>query len=391
VARTVWGSLALVCAAACLVTGLFLAMNYAPTWEAAQPAVRTIQDEIGLGWLLRGLHHWGGTLAIVFVAIDLARRFLRAEHREARPWVRSVALLALLVAFAYTGYLLVGDERAAAGVVVLEGILRSAPLIGDALANAVLGGPVASSATLARLYALHAVLFPALLLWLAAGRRRDVASHALPACGVLVGLALIAWILPAAVGPAGSPAAPPAADARPEWFFLWVNELLHRFGGLVFLLGAVLPLGLLGALFALPWISSPATRKVELASGGLVLAALIALSVLAANREAPAETEEPGIEPVPTISPEVQEETAKTLQRFRCLRCHTVAGDEDGGEEGPPLPRGKAFAELYRRTYFRLKVADPKAFWADTGMTYPKNRKPTPEELALLERYFYDD
>ena len=73
------------------------------------------------------------------------------------------------------------------------------------------------------------------------------------------------------------------------------------------------------------------------------------------------------------------------------MPCHQIAGDEDGGEDGPPLPRGKEFGELYTRTFFRRKVGDPVAFWADTEMTYPKNRKPTAEELRLLERYFYEE
>ena len=73
------------------------------------------------------------------------------------------------------------------------------------------------------------------------------------------------------------------------------------------------------------------------------------------------------------------------------MRCHVIAGDPDGGEDGPPLPLGKDFGEFYTRRFFRLKVADPAEFWTDTGMNYPKNRKPTPEELATLEKYFFGD
>ena len=39
---------------------------------------------------------------------------------------------------------------------------------------------------------------------------------------------------------------------------------------------------------------------------------------------------------------------------------------------------------------FRLKVGDPLAFWSETGMVYrPRKLKPTPEQLALLEAWFF--
>ena len=179
---------------------------------------------------------------------------------------------------------------------------------------------------------------------------------------------------------------PPAADAQPEWFFWWVNELLHVVEGAPFLVGAVLPLGLLALLFALPWIARDSTRKLEIALGGVVAAAILALSLMAMTRE-----EQPEEEIEEPIDAQLDEKVSKTLRRFRCANCHQIAGDEDGGEDGPPLPRGAEFGELYTRTFFRRKVGDPVAFWADTEMTYPKKRKPTAEELKLLEAYFYDD
>jgi len=390
VAELPFRALALVCAGACLLTGVFLAASYAPTWASAQPAVAAMQHEVSLGWMLRGLHHWGGTLAIVLVALDLAVRFARGAHRERRAWIDAVVLLVVLVGFAYTGYLLVGDARAYAGIVVLDGVLRATPYFGDAIAGAVIGGPVASDATLARLYVLHAVVLPAVLLWLARADRPAIARHAWAGCGILAVLAVLAWALPVAVGEAGAPGQPPAPDAQPEWFFLWVNELLHRVEGRIFLVGAVLPLGLLVLLFAAPSLTKRMQRGAALAGGGIVLAGVVALSALAAGREpetAPAEEEDA---PAP-MSAETEEALARTLRRFRCVSCHRIAGDPDGGEDGPPLPRGEEFAELYTRTFFRAKVGDPQAFWADTGMVYPRNRKPDAEQLALLERYFFGD
>ena len=123
----------------------------------------------------------------------------------------------------------------------------------------------------------------------------------------------------------------------------------------------------------------------------MVLAGIVGLSLMAAAREPDSEdddTEEP--EPVADVpDPEHEERIMKTLRRFRCAQCHQIDGDLDGGEDGPPLPRHEEFAALYTREYFRRKVGDPEGFWPDTGMTYPRNRKPSEEELGLLAEYFY--
>ena len=66
------GVVALVVAAGGLVTGVFLAFNYAPTLDAARDSVQYIQTEVTLGWLPRGLHHWAGNLALVLAAVGLA-------------------------------------------------------------------------------------------------------------------------------------------------------------------------------------------------------------------------------------------------------------------------------------------------------------------------------
>ena len=85
-ARGVLGVLAMLAAAASLVTGVFLSFNYAPTWEAAHAAVQHTQTEVGLGWLLRGIHHWGGVAAVGFALLEGARRADRVPdpRRSAR-------------------------------------------------------------------------------------------------------------------------------------------------------------------------------------------------------------------------------------------------------------------------------------------------------------------
>ena len=414
-ARGVLGVLAMLAAAASLVTGVFLSFNYAPTWEAAHTAVQHVQTEVGLGWLLRGIHHWGGMAAVAFALLEGAQLIYRGGYQwtRRRLWLLGVALFAILIGFAYTGYLLAGDARAYAGVLVLEGLLRATPLAGEELAAIVLGGNSASSATLARIYTVHIVILPALLLLVVAAltaerRRLGLADtrgllrkHAVAGSLLLVALAALAYVVPPALGDASGPGLPTADEARPEWFFLWVNELLYRVEGSPFFIAAVLPGALLVGAALLPLLRRadalpPAQRRPELLAAGAVAIALIVLTVMSVARPALIADEDdeqtaPPVEPTGAEDPEYDERLTKTLRRFRCARCHVIADDPDGGEDGPPLPLGKDFGELYTRRFFRLKVADPAEFWADTGMNYPKNRKPTPDELAMLEKYFFGD
>jgi len=410
------GVLALIAAAASMLTGVFLSFNYAATWEAAHTSVQHLQDELTLGWMLRGIHYWGAVVSIALALVEGARLFWRGDYQRPhhRLWLLGIALATILVGFAYTGYLLAGDQRAYAGVLVLEGVLRSTPLIGNALALIVIGGDSVSSATLARIYTMHVVVLPATLLLVTVALvrvrgggkagvvRAALARDPITACALVLLLVGLAYQLPAALGEPGGPGAPAAEHARPEWFFLWVNELLFRVQGSTFLVAAVLPGALLAGALLLPWLRRgdplPASgRRPELIGGSVVAVVLVTLSVMSIMRPAPAEEEDDDDDRTPLViqnggeDPEYDERLSKTLRRFRCVRCHVIADDPDGGEDGPPLPLGREFGELYTRRFFREKVADPREFWADSGMTYPKDRKPTPEELAMLEKYFFGD
>jgi len=412
-ARFSAGTVALVAAAVGAVTGVFLSLNYAPTWSSAFASIANIQSNVGLGAFLRGLHRWAGTAALVLALFEAARMLRRGDYQRPhhRVWMLGVGLFVVLLGFGYTGYLLIGDERAYAGVLVLEGVARSAPWIGDALASIVLGGDTVSSATLTRLYTVHVVVLPFALLLLTAALVRtrgttvtdELRRQVWSALGLLVVLAVLALAFPSKLGDAGGPGTEASSNAQPEWFFLWVNELLHQLNGQAFLVAGVLPLAVLGGALALPYIrkgrKTTGTRPELFVAAG-VLTAIGILSIMATARAKPEadDEESKGTAVTPKAAdndivpdPEFEETVQKTLRRFRCAKCHVIHGDPDGGEDGPPLPLGAEFAELYSRKYFAKKVSDPVAFWADTGMTYPKKRKPTPEEMEVLARYFYGD
>lgn len=413
------GLLALVIAVGGLVTGILLAFNYAPTFEAAQPSIVNIGSNVTLGGFLRGLHFWAGNFALVLAALHGIRVFWNGAYKAPRRalWVVGCGIFLVLLGFAYTGYLLRGDERALAGIVVADGVASSTPVVGGAASALLLGGEVISSVTLVRLYAIHTQVLPVALvglalaflwLWRRAGPARahtDASDDTAPAwprailrdtvwAGVVVTLlAVFAVALPPEIGPKADLGGPGSPDAQPEWFFLWVNQLLHRVDGMTFLIGGLLPGLLVGLMFGLPFIArgkerAPRRRIPEIAIALLVLLGIGGLTAAALNREH-VEHETEAEQPADT-APEAGAEfdVAPVLKKFRCAQCHTIDGDEDGGDTGPALNR-KVFGELYTRKYFRLKVSNPGEFWEDTGMSYPRNRLPNDEELDALTEHFF--
>jgi len=395
------GVLALAAAAAGLGSGVFLAFHYAPTLDDARNSVAFLQTRVHLGGFLRGVHFWAGHVAVGLAALHGLVSFWRGRHRGVEPargrgrWVLGGLLFLVIVGFAYTGYLLPADARARTGIDIMLGVAGSTPGVGADAAAVLRGGAEVSSATLVRLYAVHAFVLPAaffaLLLALAARGRLLTVPNALGSIAVLGLLAVLAGLYPAPLGRAFDPEL--GAEGKPEWFLLWVNELLHRFGGRPFVVGAVVPGALIALALLAPWL--PRAPRAGRAFAVLLLAGLGALTGLAAAREEPArelpaETEPekaqdgdvPGVEPI--------------FETFRCRKCHIIDDDPDGGDSGPPLHRRgtrdlPSFDELYTRAFFRRKVADPEALWADTGMYYPKRAGlPTADQVAALERWFFE-
>jgi quinol-cytochrome oxidoreductase complex cytochrome b subunit len=403
-----FGRLAVLVAMGGLLSGAFLAFHYAPTFEAAHDATAHLET-LFLGNFLRSIHHWSGTFALVLAALHGARVFWRGEYKAEgkRLWVLGSLVLLVLLGFAYTGYLLPGDARALEGMRVMEGVASSAPLLGHALAAAVRGGDVISNATLTRLYAIHAVVLPAALVLLlvafvASWRKVRTAPPrplVLPALLTLGLLAVVAILLPPTLGPKADLLGPSAPDARPEWFFLWVNELLRRVPLSTFVLAALLPALVAGLAVFLPFYArgadrSPRARRPEIAVACAILLGIGGLTAASLARTpgrsaAPATTPAPAGTPTPDVS--------AVITKFQCARCHRIDGADSADDTGPPLNRKAtadhpAVRDLFTRAFFRRKVGDPRKYWDLTGMNYtPMRLKPTPEELKALEAWFFGD
>src|SRR5919108_4794266 len=92
-----------------LLTGILLSLYYVPdasgTPAAAWQSVNFIQQQVYLGWLIRGVHFWGANLLIIMVLLHMARVYWTGSYRAPRElnWMVGVIMLLIILFFSLTG------------------------------------------------------------------------------------------------------------------------------------------------------------------------------------------------------------------------------------------------------------------------------------------------
>src|SRR5437870_4015146 len=124
------------------VTGILLLLYYRPTAESAFESVQFIMAEVRFGWLIRSIHSWSANLMILTLFIHMASVYLTRAYRPPRQmtWITGVALLMLVLAFGFSGYLLPWNKLAFFATQVGTQIVGSVPIAGSFLLRFLRGG-----------------------------------------------------------------------------------------------------------------------------------------------------------------------------------------------------------------------------------------------------------
>ena len=147
------------------LTGIFLTVYYVPSPEAAYDSIQYIMNEVAFGWLIRGIHHWGATLMVVFVFVHMLRAFFYAAYKYPREltWLTGVVLLLSVLGMGFTGYLLPWNQKSYWASEVGTSIAGTIPLIGEWITRVLRGGAELSAVTLARFFSVHIWFLPAII------------------------------------------------------------------------------------------------------------------------------------------------------------------------------------------------------------------------------------
>jgi ubiquinol-cytochrome c reductase cytochrome b subunit len=351
----VLGSVALFCFLVQALTGILLALNYAPTPPDAHASLRFILTELTGGRLIRGLHHWGASMMIVVVGLHLLQVFLWGAYKKPREatWMLGVVLLLLTLGFGLTGYLLPWDNRAYWGTVVTTQIAAKAPGAGPYILQ-LLGtsdGNIGLQ-TFARFYSAHVLLLPPITALLIAihvflVRRHGVAPAPVETAppkkffpgqvfkdtvAIFVMFSILFALATLVRVPLGKIADPTDTSyiPRPEWYFLFLFQLLKFFEGPLEIVGSmVLPGIAVGLLFATPFLDRGAAVKLRQRTFAIGIVLLAALGWAGLTTAAIRST--PHKDPWQDLNAE-QVAAVGSFRQAKCWQCHGVTpGDSKTG------------------------------------------------------------
>jgi ubiquinol-cytochrome c reductase cytochrome b subunit len=262
-----------------LATGLLLMLSYSPSASTAWGSVFYINNEMMLGWFIRGIHHFGSQAMIVLLAMHLLQVLLAGAYRAPREvnWWFGLALLFATLGFSLTGYLLPWDQKGYWATKVATNIMGGAPVLGPYLQKIVVGGADYGNQTLTRFYGLHVGILPGLFVLCLAAHVALFRRHGLTpprhaerratgtfwpeqlfmdsVASVVVFSVVVGLVLSERGANLDAPAEPSSSEypARPEWYFLSLFQLLKYFPGKQEMIGTiVIPSAILVVMLLIP-------------------------------------------------------------------------------------------------------------------------------------------
>jgi len=169
----------------CLLTGVFLSLWFIPsagqipyegsylplkgiTMSEAYSSTLGISFDVRGGLLIRQIHHWAALMFVVSLSVHMFRVFFTGAFRKPREinWVIGTMLSMLALIEGFAGYSLPDDLLSGTGLRAAEGFIRSVPIIGSYVSYMMFGGAFPGEAIIPRLYAVHVLLLPAVLIGL---------------------------------------------------------------------------------------------------------------------------------------------------------------------------------------------------------------------------------
>lgn len=339
------------------VTGMFLAVYYAPTPDHAYDSIQFIEEQVTFGGFVRGLHHWGASAMVVAIGLHMLQAFLYGAYKPPREvmWMVGVVLFLLVMAFAFTGYLLPWDQTAYWATQIGLNMVGTVPVVGEFLMRVMRGGDALGALTLSRFFAVHVLFLPALLVSLIVAhlfilRRvgpagpwtderaslgsetfypRQVYMDAVVMLAVFTVIASLALLVPFPLTDKADPSDTSFVPV-PEWYFLFYYELLkYVHGPLEPLATWILPTGVILIMLLWPFIDrnparNPIRRPVALGAGMVFLAVVLSLLGISVRN----------LYAVPRIDPAVARGKALYAESG-CAGCHRIHGA--GGAVAPDL------------------------------------------------------
>ncbi|MEV6624409.1 cytochrome bc complex cytochrome b subunit [Amycolatopsis sp. NPDC051106] len=167
-----------------LLSGVYLTLFFDPsmqevTYQGAYADLRGVpmsrafattldlSFEVRGGLFMRQLHHWAALIFVAAMMIHMFRIFFTGAFRRPREanWVIGALLLILGMFEGFFGYSLPDDLLSGTGIrATLSGIVLSLPVVGTWIHWALFGGEFPGDVIIPRLYTIHILLLPGIML-----------------------------------------------------------------------------------------------------------------------------------------------------------------------------------------------------------------------------------
>jgi len=293
-----------------VITGIFLALYYVPSADHAHTTVAYITKAVTAGSFLRSLHAYGASAMVVVLFLHLSQTYIYGSYKGRREllWLSGCMLFGLVLAMAFTGYLLPWDQRAYFATAVGTNAVSEVPWIGESIKRMMRGGTEMGTLTVSRFFVAHVFFVPALIFALLASHiflfrkvgaagpvnedpyhpkqkaepfypRQVLMDLSLTAL-LIAGLGLLCFFVPMKLGPPANP-----ADAqyipRPEWYYLPIFQWLKYWHGSAAIVGVlVIPTIIVMAILALPFLDHSVERRPWRRPIAMVAYAFVVLALL---------------------------------------------------------------------------------------------------------------
>ncbi|PZR53788.1 ubiquinol-cytochrome c reductase cytochrome b subunit [Xylanimonas oleitrophica] len=167
-----------------LISGVFLALFFQPSmalvyYEGENPAsmhgelmsiafasTLDLSFEVRGGLLMRQIHHWAALVFMASIVTHMMRVFFTGAFRKPRElnWLVGMLLMILGLLAGFSGYSLPDDVLSGNGLRITDGVVKSIPIIGSYMSYFIFGGEFPGEHIIARLFTVHILLVPALIL-----------------------------------------------------------------------------------------------------------------------------------------------------------------------------------------------------------------------------------
>ncbi|MGO1182038.1 MAG: cytochrome bc1 complex cytochrome b subunit [Micrococcaceae bacterium] len=139
---------------------------YGMEMSAAYASTLDITFDIRGGLFMRQVHHWSALLFVAAMSVHMLRVFFTGAFRRPRElnWVVGCTLLVLGLAAGFTGYSLPDEVLSGNGLRIIDGILKAIPVVGTYISFFLFGGEFPGTDVIGRLYALHIMVIPAIII-----------------------------------------------------------------------------------------------------------------------------------------------------------------------------------------------------------------------------------